>query len=296
MPGPRAPAAHNTLCVDKLDQAVVHGPFSWSSLPEVCAELWIPGSRFSLFSGSHTGYQRLPDPVLHRRIVFHLHGEYWLVRDVALGKDIHQLEVPWHFATEVNVIASQNGLTAACDEGETLALLMAASAEWDLSIEEGPVSPAYGVKQSAPVGKFRTRVQLPAELGTLLVPLRAGEPVGNFALGLASSEAVAYSYEKDELADNIVFGKPGSSSEGAWTCGPFRSDAAFLFARCERREITLLAFCSATFVELNGQRVFSSPQIVERFEWSRRDSPSASNQEALAVFDEEMLRSRTAVP
>ena len=114
--------------------------------------------------------------------------------------------------------------------------------------------------------------------------------MGNFALGLASSEAVAYSYEKDELADNIVFGKPGSSSEGAWTCGPFRSDAAFLFARCERREITLLAFCSATFVELNGQRVFSSPQIVERFEWSRRDGPSASNQEALAVFDEEMLR------
>ena len=288
----RGTAAHSTLQVDKLDQAIAHGPFSWSSLPEVCAQQWIPGSRFSLFLGSHSGYRRLPDPVVHRRTIFHLHGEYWLVRDVAEGQEVHELDVRWHFAPELNVVASENGLTATCDEEEGLVLLVAASAEWDWAVEEGLVSPAYGVKQSAPVGTFRTRVQLPAELGTLLVPLPAGERAGNFMLATASSEAIAYSYEQDELVDNAVFGKPFST----WTCAPFRSDAAFLFARSERREITLLVFCSATFVELNGQRVFSSPQIVERFEWSRADGASASNQEALAVFDEEMLRSRTAVP
>lgn len=288
----RGTAAHNTLQVDGLDQAVPHGPFSWSSLPEVRAEQWISSGRFSLFSGSHTGYQRLADPVLHRRTIFHLHGEYWLVQDVADGKEIHELEVPWHFAPELNVVASQNGLTATSDEGECLALLVAASAEWELAVEEGSASPAYGIRESAPVGKFRTRVQLPAQLGTLLVLLRAGERAGNFALAAGSSEAVAYSYEQDELVDSIVFGKPGST----WTRGPFRSDAALLFARSERREITLLMFCSATFVELNAQRVFSSPQVVERFEWSRTDGASASNQEASAVFDEEMLRSRTAVP
>src|SRR5439155_5697473 len=31
----RGTAAHNTLCVDGLDQAIIHGTFSWALLPDV---------------------------------------------------------------------------------------------------------------------------------------------------------------------------------------------------------------------------------------------------------------------
>ena len=44
--------------------------FAWSSIPNVRAETWVNGRTFDFFVGSHDGYRRLPDPVLHRRSVF----------------------------------------------------------------------------------------------------------------------------------------------------------------------------------------------------------------------------------
>src|SRR5712691_9492537 len=66
----RGTGAHNTLRIDKLDQAVPEGPFAWSSIPNVKAETWLAGQTFDFFVGSHDGYRRLHDPVLHRRSVF----------------------------------------------------------------------------------------------------------------------------------------------------------------------------------------------------------------------------------
>ena len=45
------------------------GPFSWGRLPHVQAEGWIRKD-LDLFVGSHDGYNRLPNAVVHRRYVF----------------------------------------------------------------------------------------------------------------------------------------------------------------------------------------------------------------------------------
>ena len=165
----RGTGAHNTLRLDKLDQAVPQSPFSWSSLPEVRAEDWIAGHFFTFFSGVHDGYRRLPDPVLHRRSIFHLHGEYWLVRDIAEGMAEHELELFWHFAADVEVSASEGALTARSGD-ERLVAMSASGHLWRCAVEDGFVSPAYGEKLAALVGVFRTRTQLPAEHATLLLP------------------------------------------------------------------------------------------------------------------------------
>src|SRR5450432_1475856 len=102
----RGTGAHNTLRVDGLDQAAPGNAFSWASLPDVSVEKWVGGSIFSFFSGSHTGYRRLSDPVIHRRMIFSLHGVYWLVRDIAEGAGTHDLEIFWHFAEGVTVAVS----------------------------------------------------------------------------------------------------------------------------------------------------------------------------------------------
>ena len=277
----RGTAAHNTLRVDQLDQAVPESPFSWSSLPEVRAEQWVTGSIFTLFAGNHTGYNRLLDPVLHRRMIFHLHGEYWLVRDIAEGADVHELEILWHFAPDLNVVASATALTASA-AGEKRALLTANSADWNLNVQPGFVSPAYGEKQPAPVGAFSARVQLPAEYAALIVPLRASETMGRFRLAEgAANGAVGYTYEQGDITDYVLFGHGGS-----WSVGPVRSDALLLFIRRQHHEFTVLAFCSATFVELDGRRLFSSPRLVERLEWTRSEGPSASDPESLKFFGE----------
>ena len=99
----RGTGAHNTLRVDNLDQSVPEGPFAWRSIPTVKAETWLNGQTFDFFVGSHNGYCRLPEPVLHRRSVFHVKAGMWFVRDSAEGQGPHLLESFWHFAPELEV-------------------------------------------------------------------------------------------------------------------------------------------------------------------------------------------------
>src|SRR6202044_2208981 len=73
----RGTRTHNTLAVDGLDQAEPAGPFAWNSIPNTQTDRWITGTNFTLFAGSHSGYERLPDPMRHRRFLFHLHGSFW---------------------------------------------------------------------------------------------------------------------------------------------------------------------------------------------------------------------------
>jgi hypothetical protein len=289
----RGTAAHNTMRVDKLDEAVPGNSFSWSSLPEVAVEQWVAGPLFSFFCGGHTGYARLADPAVHQRMIFHLHGEYWLIRDVARGLGVHDLEFFWHFAPDLKLSVSANVLTANSDE-QKLVLLNAGLGDCELELDQGPISPAYGEKQMAPVATVKARVQLPAENVTLLLPLGATELPGSFSLAeeSASQGAKVYTYEHGEITDRIIFG----NSRELWTAGPFRSDALLLWVRSQQRELTALAFCSATLVEMNGDRVFSAASRLERLEWTRATGVSASDSGSPKFFDEEALRSRTPVP
>ena len=289
----RGTGAHNTLRVDGVDQAAPENPFSWTCLPEVSVEKWLTGSTFTFFSGSHTGYRRLLDPVLHRRIIFNLHGEYWLVRDIAEGAGVHNLEIFWHFAADASLDLSASTLTVtpASDGGERLVLLGANPKKWELALTEGWVSPAYGERQPAPVASFVAQAQLPAEHTTLIVPLGTSEMPGRFHLAEGATETVGYVYEHAEATDYIIFGAGGK----AWRLGPFRSDAGILFCRMERREITMLALCSATKVELEGREVLSSPNLIEWLEWTLAASASASDPRSLKFFSAEALRRGTAV-
>ena len=294
----RSTGAHNTLRVDGLDQAVPGNPFSWTSLPEVSVEKWVAGSIFTFFSGSHTGYRRLPDPVLHRRMIFYLrgqlHGEYWLVRDIAEGAGLHDLEISWHFAADVNVAVAQSALTVhpASGQDEKLVLLGANPRKWELAVSEGFVSPAYGEKQSSLVASFGAQIQLPAEHATLVLPLGMADMPGRFHLAEGARDAIGYVYEHDDVTDHMIFGDRGKP----WHLGPFHSDAGLFFCRTKHREITALAGCSATTVELDGREVFSSPQALERLEWTRAAGPSASDPQSLKFFSAEALRRGTPVP
>jgi Heparinase II/III-like protein/Heparinase II/III N-terminus len=284
----RGTAAHNTVRVDGCDQAVPENAFSWSSLPEVTAEMWEQSDRFTYFSGSHTGYRRLADPVLHRRAIFHLHGEYWLIRDFVSGETEHDLEISWHFAPGID-LDIRNGSLAAAREDKQLILLNANS--WDASIGEAFISPAYGEKSPAPVGAFKARRKLPAEHSTLIVPVRASEEPGRFAVsGAASAGATSYVYERGGTTDQVIFGNPGMN----WATASLASDAEFLFIRRHNREISSLVFCSATFVEAEGQRVFSAPDRVRRFEWTS-GAGASSDTESLKYFHGELIRPGTPV-
>jgi len=51
----------------------------------------------SYWEGEHDGYQRLPDPVLHRRSILRIAGDIWLVLDELDGVQKHEYRLHWLF-------------------------------------------------------------------------------------------------------------------------------------------------------------------------------------------------------
>ena len=172
----RGTAAHNTLRLDGQDQAIGQGPFAWTCLPSVTVERWIQAIDFNLFIGSHSGYMRLNDPVVHRRFIFHLLGDFWLVRDVAEGKQVHSLESLWHFHSAVVVTKSENTFLTSYSNTQPgpsadhprLTIVPLEDDAWTSGIITDQISPAYGRFEPAPVLRFSTQGTLPAEYALLI--------------------------------------------------------------------------------------------------------------------------------
>jgi len=94
----RGTTAHNTMTVDGYGQSDPTGPFAWSRLTRSHPEIWVAAEYFDLFCGSHDGYAERG--ISHRRWVFHLPGRFWLIRDVAEGSGVHNLELAWHLGPD----------------------------------------------------------------------------------------------------------------------------------------------------------------------------------------------------
>ena len=263
----RGTAAHNTLRVDGQDQAVPEGPFAWGSLPLVRAECWLTGETFSLLTGSHTGYLRLPDPVLHRRCVFHLFGSFWLVLDSATGRASHELDIFWHFAPDLKVLEEKGGFIAAPNPDAAsstgLGLLPVAKSDWKCEVASDYVSPAYGCKVPAPVVRMSSRVQLPAQMATVLFPSVRHSDLGELGEVDANS-ARGYRLRHGDITDYMIFGEREGAS---WSLGPWASDADFLYCGVENQHVTHLVFCGGSFVKIQGQGVLTHHRKIERFEW-----------------------------
>ncbi|PYV99682.1 MAG: hypothetical protein DMG89_06710 [Acidobacteria bacterium] len=291
----RGTGAHNTLKVDGMDQAIPEGPFSWSSIPEVRPDLWCPGVTFTLFSGSHTGYACRPGSVLHRRFVFFLHGEFWLVCDFADGRGSHQLEVFWHLApdlaivrTELGFITGPLGASLATDSDEVmrLALVPAEDSAWNSELLPGYVSPCYGKKEPAPVLRVSGHIALPADCAMLLLPLKhPSDRPGKLSPSVKRASPVrvrAYRYEGAESTHYIVF----ANHQQAWTLGSLSSDARFLYCAIKNSRMAHFVLCRGSFASINAHQVFCHHCSVERFEWT-----SSGGQVKSFSSDEGVVRS-----
>lgn len=90
-------AAHNTVSVDDQDQMTKASRFLW--LPWLHAEaqrFTVSGSdEIGYLEARHDGYQRLTDPVSHRRGVLRLGAEHWLVVDRLAAAKTHRYRLQW---------------------------------------------------------------------------------------------------------------------------------------------------------------------------------------------------------
>ncbi|WP_137175776.1 alginate lyase family protein [Massilia sp. HP4] len=144
----RGTSAHNTVRIDGLDQSVSGGRFMWLRKARASIER-MPASHHEFdFRGSHDGYTRLPDPVLHLRSVrFDGASNTLTVRDEVAAKKAHKVETFWHFAPGLDVRLTSQGLSV---RGKRFVLQMQASGD-DLHLElvRGAENPPLGWHSAA---------------------------------------------------------------------------------------------------------------------------------------------------
>jgi len=273
----RGTGAHNTLRVDGVDQAVADEPFSWTHIPATQAENWIAGKSFTYFVGSHNGYARLADPVVHRRHILKIAGGLWLVRDMVTGKAEHELEIRWHVAPDLDVrstgassVEISKGGVRSAELG--LYLIMPDDTAWHTQVSKTLLSPSYGAFQPAPLVRCHARVSLPAETATALVPHCGVIRQGDEPRLSSMMQAAVQVYELDDHHSNESHGFFFALEEQPWTSGPWSSDARVLYCRTEKDKLAHLIVIGGTYAAWQGQPLLKAAGPSGFFEWRRRDA------------------------
>jgi hypothetical protein len=93
----RGTAAHNTICVDGMDQSQEGGPFLWTSRAGATVHEWRTTADGAVLAASHDGYMRLASPMTHKRTLT-LQGESLAVDDELVGEGEHDIEWRLHVA------------------------------------------------------------------------------------------------------------------------------------------------------------------------------------------------------
>ena len=290
----RGTAAHNTLRVDGVDQAVPAEPFSWTNIPNTRAENWLVGRSFTYFSGSHDGYTRMADPVTHKRAILRVnacgsdHG-IWLVRDVVLGAAEHDLELNWHFAGDVSLreaganellaskLASSNDREPVASQ-PTLRMIWPDGTPWKTNIADGQLSPAYGRFESAPLVRSEAHIQLPTDTATAFLVGASAANIGEHVSMSSRPQADAQLYEVriGAASHQFVYARGSQPRVNQpWTFGPWSSDAELLYCRTANEKLVQLIVIGATSLSWQGRSLLPSAGPFEYLEWRKLDGTLA---------------------
>ncbi|MDX2199855.1 MAG: alginate lyase family protein [Phycisphaerae bacterium] len=106
----RSTAAHNTICMDGEDQSECLGLFLWGRRAQSRCIEWQPSAAGGRFVGEHDGYQRLKNPVTHRRTIdLDARAGVLQVIDELRCTGAHRVAQHWHVSEHCNVRATDFG-------------------------------------------------------------------------------------------------------------------------------------------------------------------------------------------
>ncbi|MBA3402993.1 MAG: heparinase II/III-family protein, partial [Actinobacteria bacterium] len=191
----RGTSCHATVSVDDMDSSVAGGPFLWAQ--HARAQLLMVDLARGIVVAEHDGYERLQDPVTHRRAVVALEDGSVLVVDVLLAAGRHRYSQRWplHPSLELEACSAERVVAVAEETGVGLVLrfppgesTLVASARgvaeppigwWSERLES--VSPSWLVSVDAEVSG-------PFEIVTLVTPFEKKMP-GDVQLEASATSA-----------------------------------------------------------------------------------------------------------
>jgi hypothetical protein len=204
----RGTPAHNTAMIDQRDQAVQLAKMAWAFAYRPRLEHWQADERQAIVTGSHDGYVRGSDGVVHRRTVWLRPGGYFLILDEFEGQGGHDIEVNFHLppasarleagylATDIGVAVHWMGSSAVSAE------LRQGGAQPD----EGWIAPSLGVRVAVPRLRLRVAFSEPStRVLTLVADSRRVRGIGSLGPVAAVGERTpAFTVVLAEGTDSII--------------------------------------------------------------------------------------------
>ena len=170
----RGTAAHNTARVDGLDQSEQGGNFLWLAKARAGCSLWLSSPQKDSFEGWHDGYERLEDPVRHRRLIeLDKRARRVKIEDVLEMQGAHEVELAFHCSERCSVTPVEGGYEVE-NEGATIRLLLpeggrASVHRGELSPIRGWVSRRFDMREPAPTIVWSARLSATTLLRTEIV-------------------------------------------------------------------------------------------------------------------------------
>jgi hypothetical protein len=169
--------------IDNQDQSILMDTRRVHRPATATLNQWITNERFDFVDGAHDGYERLANPIIHRRQVFFVKPEYWVVIDHLTGRGRHCFDLYFHLATEADpqLDSASKSLYTGGRSKPGLAIVPLALPELEADVIVGETAPIQGwvslysgEKLPAPTLRYRQETHAPVQFCTVLYPFPAG--------------------------------------------------------------------------------------------------------------------------
>ena len=175
----RSTSYHSTVQIDDEEQQTMNEEEPFASGGEASARVlaWESTGERDRMAAEHSGYERLPEPVIHRRVItFNKRDRWWLIEDELVGKGQHKVAARFHFDGGLHVKLSDNDTVIASDANNGIRLLVRSlDLDQPAELETQFTSRHYGSKVESVAACWTTNTSVPCKLRWSIVLLREGE-------------------------------------------------------------------------------------------------------------------------
>jgi hypothetical protein len=261
----KSTAAHNTVCVDGLDQTPYRRGKPRGKIAQGRFVERLSARGFDVLCGEATSpvYE-----VLHTRRIFFVAGEYWIIADRLRGERPHMFDLRFHLAPEAqgNVTIEAQGENLVARVPECVLIFHSAS---ELNVEQGWYAPSYGIKHPAPVLSASVEGVQKADFVTLIVPQNSKQhaPALN---AITHEQSTVFEVSRPNscgsTTDIVVWSESGEEFElESFHC---RASAAWLRKSAEHTSLTA---CNVRGLEWNScgtEPLFTNENPTRWIVWS----------------------------
>jgi hypothetical protein len=129
-----------------------------------------------VLDAEHGGYNRLPEPVMHRRrITFEKRFGFWTIEDRFEGAGEHTFDIAFNFDTGIDPAVDRARRIVARGRNGSLGIVTLCDHAVEIVSEKRWVSRSYGTVSPASAMIVRLRATPPVQVTTLIVPFEHGD-------------------------------------------------------------------------------------------------------------------------